>query len=207
MDASDSAPSGDKFVDMVSATAQVTLPLSEFQPQSSLTTEVHSVETPRFPAIDYHNHLDSMEPEDVLRIMDACGIERVVNITMKVGAEAHRILDRYRKASDRFSAIGWMDWGGFERADFVQLTVERLEQLMEHGAVAIKFWKDLGLTLRDGNGRMVRIDDERLEPVFAACRLCFTPPILRLFSIRSMRAMSATKNWPRIRSGDSVEVE
>ena len=38
--------------------------------------------------IDYHNHLDALDPVDVLRIMDACGIERIVNITMKTGDEA-----------------------------------------------------------------------------------------------------------------------
>ena len=169
MAAYDSESTSDKFVDMVSAKAQVTLPLSEFQPRSSLTTDVHEIERPRFPVIDYHNHLDSMEPEQVLRIMDACGIEHLVNITMKVGEEAHRILDRYRAASDRFSAIGWMDWTGFGQPDFVAVTSDRLERLIEHGAVAIKFWKDLGLTLRDNDGRLVPIDDERLEPVFAAC--------------------------------------
>ena len=41
---------------------------------------------PKFPAIDYHNHLDAQEPRAVLRIMDECNIERVVNITMQAGA-------------------------------------------------------------------------------------------------------------------------
>ena len=154
---------------MVSATAEVSLRLSDFHPRSSLTTRVHVVEKPRYPVIDYHNHLDSMEPADVLRIMDACGIEHLVNITMQVGERAHVVMKKYHAASDRFSTIGWMDWNGLERADFARVTVERLERLIEHGAVGIKFWKDLGLTLRNDDGSLVRIDDERLEPVFAAC--------------------------------------
>ena len=154
---------------MVSAKADVSLPLSDFQPRSSLSTAVHDIKKPRFPAIDYHNHLDSTDPEEVLRIMDECGIERVVNITMQVGERAHRIMDRFHNASERFSTIGWMDWSGLERSDFPDVTVQRLERLVEHGAVGIKFWKDLGLTLRDSRGELLRIDDERLEPVFAAC--------------------------------------
>jgi hypothetical protein len=73
----------DNFMAMVSAKADVTLPLSEFEPQSTLVHEEHHVERARFPAIDYHNHLDALDPVDVLRVMDACGIERMVNITMK----------------------------------------------------------------------------------------------------------------------------
>ena len=159
----------DKFVDMVSAKAEVSLPLSDFHPRSSLRAAVHEIKRPRFPVIDYHNHLDSTDPAAVLRIMDECGIERLVNITMQVGEDAHRIMDRFHSASDRFSTIGWMDWSGLERSDFAELTRRRLQRLVEHGAVGIKFWKDLGLTLHDSRGELLRIDDERLEPVFAAC--------------------------------------
>jgi predicted TIM-barrel fold metal-dependent hydrolase len=157
----------DKFVALVSATAAVTLPLGEFQPRSMLVTPEHSVEHPRFPAIDYHNHLDSMEPGDVLRVMDECGIEKVVNITMKTGAGALRMMDKFRAAdARRFATIGWMAWTGIEKPDFVRFACEFLERLVERGAAGIKFWKDLGLTVRDGDGRLLRIDDERLAPLF-----------------------------------------
>jgi len=49
----------DKFVAMVTAKADVRLPLGEFQPKSMLVTEEHPIQQPRFPAIDYHNHLDA----------------------------------------------------------------------------------------------------------------------------------------------------
>jgi hypothetical protein len=160
----------DKFVDMVSATAEVSLPLSRFQPRSSLTTPVTVVEKPRYPAIDYHNHLDSMDPSDVLAIMDRCGIEHVVNITMKTGQAALEIAGKFNNAGrERFSTIAWMDWDGVERKDFVQLTIDRLKRMVDRGAVGIKFWKDLGLTLRDAGGSLLRIDDERFASIFAAC--------------------------------------
>ena len=161
---------GDKFVDMVSATAAVDLRLSDFQPHSSLTTAQHEVPVPKFPVIDYHNHLDSTDPNDVLRIMDRCGVEHVVNITMHVGEKAHSIMDRFHRAAPRrFSSIGWMDWTGVDRADFAQVTIDRLKRLMDHGSCGIKFWKDFGLVLRDSKGRLLRIDDEQFAPIFAAC--------------------------------------
>jgi Amidohydrolase len=160
----------DKFVDMVSATAEVDLRLSDFHPRSALRSSVHTLERARFPVIDYHNHLDSMEPEDVLSIMDQCGVEHVVNITMQVGQRALDIMDRYHAAAPaRFSTIGWMDWSGVERSDFVQITVDRLRQMIDHGACGIKFWKDFGLTLRDTDGSLFRIDDDRFSSIFEAC--------------------------------------
>lgn len=166
----------DKFVDMVSAVARVDLPLGEFQPKSSLVTPVHLPEKPKFPVIDYHNHLDSTDPTEVLRIMDACGVEHLVNITMQVGDKAIAMLDRFHQAApDRFSSIGWMDWQGVDRDDFVQVTINRLHRLVEHGAIAIKFWKDLGLVLRGKNGSLLKIDDERFIPIFEECERLSLP--------------------------------
>lgn len=84
----------------------------------------HVVTTPRFPVIYYHNHLDSLEPEDVLRIMDACGVERLINITMLTGHTALDVMDSFhRTAPDRFHSYGWMDWSGVEHPDFIQLSL------------------------------------------------------------------------------------
>jgi len=157
----------DKFVAMVSAKAEVDLRLSDFHPRSELATPDRTPMKPRFPAIDYHNHLDSMDPDAVLRVMDEVGVERAVNITMQTGDAALEIMRRFRAASrDRFATMAWMDWAGVEREDFVRLSLDRLERLAEHGACGIKFWKDLGLTVRDAGGKLLRVDDERLAPLF-----------------------------------------
>ena len=152
---------------MVMAKAEVDLRLSEFDPKSMLVTPVHSIERAKFPAIDYHNHLDSQEPLHVLQIMDACGLERIVNITMKTGDEGLAIIDKFHStAPDRFSTIAWMDWSDLHMPGFFQRAVDRLEQLVERGACGIKLWKDLGLSLRDSSGEILRIDDDRLAPLF-----------------------------------------
>ena len=72
---------------MMTAESKVTLSLSEFTPQPMLRVPQHSIERPKFSAIDFHNHIDGMDPSEVLRIMDACGIEHLVNITMKPGTD------------------------------------------------------------------------------------------------------------------------
>jgi predicted TIM-barrel fold metal-dependent hydrolase len=160
----------DKFVAMVTARGEVKLPVSDFHPVSMLHTTAHEILKPRYPAIDYHNHLDAQNPDDVMRIMDACGIEHIVNITMKVGDDAIKMIERYRQAdSERFSSIGWMDWTGIERDDFIQVTLDRIDRLVEAGIVGFKMWKDLGLTVRDRDGHLLHVDDERLASIFDHC--------------------------------------
>lgn len=157
----------DKFVAMVTAQANVDLRLSDFHPVSEIRAEAHHVDLPRFPVVDYHNHLDSMEPRAVLDVMDQTGVEKIVNITMQTGETALRILKRFHETDrERFHSIGWMDWTGVTRSDFVPLTLDRLEALAEAGACGIKFWKDFGLTLCDSDSRLLRIDDERFAPLF-----------------------------------------
>jgi predicted TIM-barrel fold metal-dependent hydrolase len=153
---------------MMAAESKVTLSLSDFRPQSMLRSAEHSVDRPKFPAIDFHNHIDGMEPADMLRIMDACGIEHLVNITMKPGTDGIQSLTRLRAASPkRFSTITWMDWRDLNEDGFFDRSVRRLEQCISAGAIGMKIWKDLGLRLHDRDGSLLRIDDSRLDPLFA----------------------------------------
>jgi predicted TIM-barrel fold metal-dependent hydrolase len=158
----------DPFVSMMNAASTVTLNLSDFKPRSMLRVVEHRFERPKFPAIDFHNHVDGMDPAEVLRVMDACGIEHLVNITMKSGTDGLESHRRLRQASpERFSTIAWMDWRDLGEDGFFERSVRRLEQCVSAGAIGIKIWKDLGLRLRDRDDSLLRIDDPRLDPLFA----------------------------------------
>jgi predicted TIM-barrel fold metal-dependent hydrolase len=164
---SNNAREEDRFIAMVTAKAEVDLHLSDFEPRSMLVTSEHRIQCAKFPAIDYHNHLDAQEPDEVLRVMDSCNIERIVNITMKTGESALAMIDKFHQAApDRFATIGWMDWHDLHEPGFFTRAVARLERLVERGVCGIKIWKDLGLTLRGADGELLRVDDERLAPLF-----------------------------------------
>ena len=151
----------------MSATAQPDLRLVDFQPRSMLVTAEHFVPRAKFPAIDYHNHLDSQDPGDVLKIMDSCAIERAVNITMRTGPDAFEVMEEFHRAApSRFAMIAWMDWTGVHSGDFIAQAVGRLERFVEHGCIGLKIWKDLGLVVTGADGRKMRVDDERLDPLY-----------------------------------------
>ena len=164
---SDASKSSDPFVAMVTAKAEVDLRLSDFHPKSMLIRPEHEIRRPKFPAIDYHNHLDAQDPREVLRVADECGIEKIVNITMYTGQKALDIIDKFHSVDpERFATYGWMDWADVQTDGFFKRCVERLERLVERGACGMKIWKDLGTTVRDKGGSLLRIDDERLGPLY-----------------------------------------
>jgi predicted TIM-barrel fold metal-dependent hydrolase len=158
----------DKFIAMVTARADVELRLSDFAPRSMLAVPVHEIGRAKFPVIDYHNHLDAQGPMEMLKVMDACNVEKIVNITMHTGAQAFDIHRKFKQAaSERFETIGWFDWADLDEGGFWRRSVDRLDQMARAGFCGVKIWKDLGLTLRDTNGKLLRVDDERLDPFFA----------------------------------------
>jgi len=157
----------DPFVAMVTARAEVQLRLSDFAPRSMLRTPVHEMPLPKYPAIDYHNHLDAQDPGEVLRILDQSGVERIVNITMRTGDAALEIIRKYHTAAPgRFATYGWMDWSDVEAPGFFRRSVERLERLVEHGACGLKLWKNLGTAVKYPDGTLLRVDDPRLDPLY-----------------------------------------
>lgn len=157
----------DKFVAMVTAKANVNLPLSQFEPVSMLKTPVHHIEKPKFPAIDYHNHLDAQNPAEMLKVMDDCGVEKCVNITMRVGDEAFEMHRKFKDfAPARFDTYAWFDWTDLHENNFWEKSVERLERYVEAGFSGVKIWKDLGLKLKDKDGSFLKVNDERLIPFF-----------------------------------------
>lgn len=159
--------SDDPFVAMVTARTEVDLKLGDFRPRSMLLRPEHEIRRPRFPVIDYHNHLDAQEPGHVLQIMDECGVERIVNITMQVGERALEMIGKFHSvAPDRFATYAWMDWSDVASDGFFERTVDRLERLVEQGACGMKIWKDLGTKVRGADGSLLRIDDERLDPLY-----------------------------------------
>ena len=54
-----------------------------------------------------------------------------------------------------FSAPGW-----------AQAQLRHIDAAMAQGAVGVKVWKNIGLELRDADGRFVLLDDDRLAPIF-----------------------------------------
>ncbi len=155
------------------------LVLRDWRPRSQVRTRVTAVPRSAVPCIDVHNHLGRWLSPDggwlvpdvaaLLRTMDDCGVATVVNLDGRWGAELTENLQRYDRAHPgRFVTFAHLDWAAALAADDPAGDLAaQVDQAVERGAGGFKVWKDLGLTVRDSDGRLVRPDDERLRPAFA----------------------------------------
>ncbi|MRX10492.1 amidohydrolase family protein [Pseudoduganella sp. FT25W] len=55
---------------------------------------------------------------------------------------------------------------GFEKPDWSAATLKDLDGAVANGAVGVKVWKNLGMSLRDSQGRLVMVDDPRFDTLF-----------------------------------------
>jgi uncharacterized protein len=142
-----------------------------YDPTPALVTRVTPVDRPRFAATDIHAHwTTAMEPAALLAAMDDLGVERAVNLSGGFGDELDRMLERFhRVAPGRLVIFANIDLARIDEPGFGHTTAGMLERAHARGAAGLKIFKSLGLTVRDGTGALVPIDDPRLDPVWTMC--------------------------------------
>jgi predicted TIM-barrel fold metal-dependent hydrolase len=169
-------------------TGRDTLPLEEYAPRSALVVQRHEVTRARFPAIDVHNHLGrwvtpdwQASVDDILSVMDACNLHTIVNLDGMWGEELEINLDRYDRAHPgRFVTFAQADWSLVDRPDFGSLLAAQLADSVRRGARGLKIWKHLGLHYRDAAGRLIPIDDERLDVLWGTAAEYQVPVLIHI---------------------------
>lgn len=54
----------------------------------------------------------------------------------------------------------------WDSPDWQQKTLDHLKNSISKGAVAVKIWKNIGMDLRDKNGKFVMVDDPKLDAIY-----------------------------------------
>ncbi len=153
------------------------LKLRDWKPRSMLVTKVTRVDKPAFPVVDVHNHLgggaDVLTPDRVreyLAEMDAAGVRTVVNLD---GGCDQRLVESLRALDNahpgRFLTYALVNFYGIDDANWSQRETRRLEASFKAGAKGLKIHKRLGLQYRYKDGRLMPIDDPKLDPIWALC--------------------------------------
>jgi predicted TIM-barrel fold metal-dependent hydrolase len=153
------------------------LPLRDWAPRSMMVTKTTLVERPKYPVIDVHNHLgggkNRLTPKVVagyLAEMDAAGVQTVVNLDGGWGdrlTETIAALDLAHPG--RFATFALIDFEGIDDPAWSDREATRLEASFKAGAKGLKFHKSLGLGHRYKDGRLVPVDDTKLDPIWAKC--------------------------------------
>ena len=162
---------------------------SVIQPHSQLRRHHHIPDQARFPVIDAHNHLFGVrKAEEMVQIMDQVGVRLFNNVTgnallpcsentysierVPFSFYVHEYIDKFPGRFSAFTMSDFAQWGDFELLktnDFVETALLHLEQDLALGAKGLKITKELGLKFTDGRGELLRVDDERLFPIWRRC--------------------------------------
>lgn len=129
--------------------------------------------------IDLHQHLNGTTQHlaRAVRIMDRVGIGVAVNLsggTVTKGTNALSSFERVKRMADALAPgriVHYMnlDYAGWDAADFSARAVAQIEEGHRLGAAGLKEFKRLGLNLKDGSGKLIRIDDPKLDAVWQRC--------------------------------------
>jgi len=154
------------------------LPLAGYRPYSRLRLPRTSVSRAAIPAIDAHTHLGRWvtggrwavpDVAEFVAMLDSCNIAAVVNLDGRWGPELEANLDRYdRRYPGRFATFCHVDWDLLHGPDSEASLAASLERSVSAGARGLKVWKDVGLGVQDGAGRLVLPDDPRLDALWDA---------------------------------------
>jgi len=154
-----------------------------------LRTPEHLPRRPRFAAIDAHCHISDEfagawreQPIAALQAaLDHAGIERVVDVSGGTGDRLEAELRRVAPLGDRVAVFAGLDLARTTQSDrFGAAMADDLRRSVDAGARGLKVWKTLGLQARDPGGRLVALDDERLDPLWAAVGELGVPIIIHV---------------------------
>lgn len=151
-----------------------TLLLRDFHPVQMLHAPIHNIEKAKYYVIDVHNHVNDaqgidehMDPQEVVKIMDDTNVKTVVILTGMWGDKLQHVIDEMVKPyPGRFIVFEQIDFSQIDDPNFSQEMVAQLDDSVRRGARGLKQLKDLGLTDRDKSGKLIAIDDPRLDPIW-----------------------------------------
>jgi hypothetical protein len=127
--------------------------------------------------IDLHQHME-YAPEllaRAIRVMDDSGVGLGIDLTPgTVTPGVNGALSEFesnKKMEDTLFPGRWLqymnlDFKNWDQPDFDQQAVKQVEKGYRLGAAGYKEWKRFGLWLHDGAGKLIRIDDPKLDPMW-----------------------------------------
>lgn len=173
---------------------QQRMDFEKYNPPSTLVVPEHPVARAKFPFIDVHNHQFSMPTQDVkalLKDMDRLNMGIMINLSGRgykningqFGIQDPSYLERAianAKGStpNRILHFTNVNFIGVGEPGWAERAVKELEGDVKAGAVGLKVYKNLGFSFRDNQGKLLRIDDPRLDPVWAKCGELKIPVII-----------------------------
>ncbi len=171
--------------------------LRNYDPQPALRVAKTDLTQAKFPVIDIHTHFgfrlkgDRDALAEYVQVMDRNNIMVSISFDAKLGREADHLQFIGGKFEQRLGAFVHLDMiGDGDRSDpqtwassqpgFVRNCVEQLPVAQQAGILGVKFFKSFGLTDKNADGSLIKIDDPRWDPIWKTCGELQLPVIMHV---------------------------
>jgi predicted TIM-barrel fold metal-dependent hydrolase len=144
-----------------------------YDPPSTLVVPEHPTTRAKFPFIDIHSHHWRMAEQDLdklVREMDTLNMGIINNLSGRGGQRLKAMFDNvHPKYSNRIIIFTNIEIRGIDEPDWLENTLKQLEYDVSIGAKGLKIYKSQGMRHVDKNGDRIKINDPRLDPIWAKC--------------------------------------
>ena len=132
--------------------------LKEFAALEPIDTHTHIFQpSPVFTQLINHLHLHLI---DIL-VADDHGKH-----PLSLAAQREQALNVISRNADRVVLCTTFDPYRFNTTDFANNAIAEMNKDFDKGAIAVKIWKNVGMEIKSADGRYVKPDDPRLEPIY-----------------------------------------
>lgn len=157
------------------------LGFEEYDPVSTLKVPEHKLTRSKYPFIDVHNHQYQMDNEDLSKLiaqMDNLNMGLMINLSGRGFSNSETESTKFFTSAlaniqktnpKRIALFTNLNFADVNDKGWTAQAVKTLEEDVKKGARGLKIYKNLGLNVKDDKGNRVRVDDPRLDPVWAKC--------------------------------------
>ena len=178
--------------------------MESYNPKSTLVVPEHLIKKAKYPFIDVHNHQWDMPNQDLKGLLsDMSSLNMVVMVNLSgrsfdifhddyggnemqnAGIEKlnRSLLNVKNNGNGRILIFTNIDFSGIDNPAWTKTAVEQLEKDVKAGAAGLKVYKDLGLEVKDKNGKRVTVDDPRLDPIWEKCGELKIPVLIHMWEV------------------------
>jgi len=162
-------------LNVVAQEEQDTLVLNweDYDPPSTLVVPETKITKAKYPFIDIHSHqwkMDDMDLTDLIRPMDSMNMAIMTNLSGRNSEKLKRMTDNIKKQyPNRFIVFSNINLRSIDEPDWTEETVKQIEFDFKNGAKGLKIYKSQGMTNEDSSGKRIKINDPRIDPIWAKC--------------------------------------
>jgi hypothetical protein len=125
----------------------------------------------KVPKIDSHVHINSEKGnfegqalKDNFRLI-TINVDHSDSVSVKQQLDFALLSKKNYPANVFYSATFYFDTTGWGSDDWSRKVISHLRNDISGGAVSVKLWKNIGMTVRDRNGKFIMVDDTAIKPV------------------------------------------